>query len=401
MHYPRPKWRQRLIITILAIVGIAGLVAITTDIFQPQHPTAKKYPTTVVAKTKRASSESTTKTAAKKPLTTIVKNQTLDNYMTRLNFSGTILVVRDNHIVLRKGYGLRNREARLPNEVSTPYYIGSAQKAIIATAILQLQDAHKLKVDDPVSKYLPDFPNGSQIKLRNLLTHTSGLVGHSETNEAITPKALVTDIEKQGIRSQPGQWHYLDSNYTVLAYLVEKISGQSLLPYLQKHIFKPAGIDSTGTYQTFDKVATHSTGYRIKNGSYVTPHLPDLSQLFGCGNLYMTASDMYRFDKALMSNRLISKAARKEMLTAGSSSTYGMGFYVNPGSYSSHGIVSGWNVTNNFSHSGGTYVVIMTNVQNGIKSLGQVTSNIYGILNQSEEPSKPVATCPSTTTSSR
>jgi len=103
----------------------------------------------------------------------------------------------------------------------------------------------------------------------------------------------------------------------------------------------------------------------------------------------------------LMSNRLISKAARKEMLTAGSSSTYGMGFYVNPGSYSSHGIVSGWNVTNNFSHSGGTYIVIMTNVQNGIKSLGQVTSNIYGILNQSEEPSKPVATSPATTTSSR
>jgi len=234
-----------------------------------------------------------------------------------------------------------------------------------------------------------------------LLTHTSGLVGHSEPNEAITPKALVTDIEKQGIRSQPGQWHYLDSNYTVLAYLVEKISGQSLMPYLEKHIFKPAGIDSTGTYQTFDKVATHSTGYRIKNGTYVTPHLPDLSQLFGCGNLYMTASDMYRFDKALMSNRLISKAARKEMLTAGSSSTYGMGFYVNPGSYSSHGIVSGWNVTNNFSHSGGTYVIIMTNVQNGIKSLGQVTSNIYGILNRSEEPSKPVATSPSTTTSSR
>lgn len=399
MHYPRPKWRQRLIITILAVVGIAGLVAITTDIFQPQRQTAKKYPTTVVAKAKQSSSESTTKTAAKKPLTTIVKNQTLDNYMTRLNFSGTILVVRDNHIVLRKGYGLRNREAKLPNEVSTPYYIGSAQKAIIATAILQLQDAHKLKVDDPVSKYLPDFPNGSQIKLRNLLTHTSGLVGHSETNEAITPKALVTDIEKQGIRSQPGQWHYLDSNYTVLAYLVEKISGQSLLPYLEKHIFKPARIDSTGTYQTFDKVATHSTGYRIKNGTYITPHLPDLSQLFGCGNLYMTASDMYRFDKALMSNRLISKAARKEMLTAGSSSTYGMGFYVNPGSYSSHGIVSGWNVTNNFSHSGGTYIVIMTNVQNGIKSLGQVTSNIYGILNQSEEPSKPVATSPSTTTS--
>ncbi|BDZ30312.1 serine hydrolase domain-containing protein [Lactiplantibacillus sp. WILCCON 0030] len=387
MHFQQPNWRYRLGILILAVVGIGGILAMTTDLLQPSPRTAKPTPTTVVAKPKPANA--TTKTAVKRPLSTVVNNQSLDRYMTNLHFSGSILVVRDNRIVLRKGYGWRNRKTELPNEVTTPYYIGSAQKAVIATAILQLQDAGKLTVDDPVSKFLPNFPNGHQIKLRHLLTHTSGLIGHAETNAAITPKALVKDIEKQGIRAQPGQWHYLDSNYTVLAYLVEKVSGQPLMPYLEKHIFKPAGMATTGTYQTFDQIANHSTGYKIKNGVYTTPTLPDLSQLYGCGNLYMTVSDMYRFDHALMTNRLISKAARKTMLTAGSSSTYGMGFYANPASYSSHGVLSGWNIANNFSHNGQTYIVIMSNIQNGVKSYGQVASDIYGILNRAETKRTP------------
>lgn len=379
MHYHRPNWGRRLILAITSFVGLGVIIFITADLIRPAKQPEKVTPTTVVARTKPAT---TKKTAVKPKLPTVVKNQALDHYMTNLNFSGTVLVVREDQVMLRKGYGLRNREKNLPNEVTTPYYIGSAQKAIIATAILQLQDAGKLKVDAPVSTYLPHFPNGHTIKLRHLLTHTSGIVGHAETDDAITPTALVADIEARGVRDQPGKWRYLDSNYSVLAYLVEKVSGQSLLSYLEKHIFKPAGMTASGTYKTFNQVENHSTGYKIKNGQYTIPALPDLSQLFGCGNFYMTVDDMYRFDHALMTDKLISKAARKDMLTAGSSSTYGMGFYVNPASYSNHGVLSGWNLINNFSRSGGTYVVVMSNVQNGVKSFGKVASDIYGILAQ-------------------
>jgi len=379
MHYHHQNRVRRLALAATITVGL-GVIGVTiNDLLQPTVVPEKAVPTTVVAKAKPA----TTKTAVKQPLPTVVTNQAIDRYMTKLNFSGSILVVQNNQVMIRKGYGLRDRQKNLPNEVTTPYYIGSAQKAIIATAILQLQDAGKLKVDAPISTYLPNFPNGHTIKLRNLLTHTSGIIGHAETNDAITPTELVKDIEKQGIRAQPGQWRYLDSNYTVLAYLVEKISGQQLLPYLEKHIFQPAGMDSSGSYKTFNQVANHSIGYKIKNGQYTTPELPDLSQLFGCGNLYMTVDDMYRFDRALMTDKLISKAARKDMLTAGSSSTYGMGFYVNPASYSNHGILSGWNIINNFSRSGNTTIVIMSNVQNGVKSYGKVASDIYGLLAQS------------------
>lgn len=381
MHYPRHHGARRLIF-VFAVLGGLSMISLVIHNWAPPDRPAKPDPTTVVAKaTKRP--QPTVKHV--KPLPTIVKNQAIDNYLTQLHFSGTALIVRNDQIILRKGYLDRNREQHLPNETTTPYYIGSSQKAIIAAAILQLQDAGKLKTSDPINKYLPGFPNGHNIKLKNLLTHTSGLVGHHETGAAITPAELVHDVEQRGIDHQPGQWHYLDSNYTVLAYLVEKLSGQSLMTYLQRHIFKPAGMDQTGTYETFKSVTNHSTGYQISKGQYIQPQLGSLSQLFGVGNMYMPVSDMYKFDHALMTGRLISKRSRQEMLTAGSSSTYGMGFYVDPGSYSSHGIVSGWNVINNFSHSGKTYVVLMTNVQNNIRSFGHVAGDIYSFLNKADE----------------
>jgi len=379
MHYSRSRWpRQlRLFLIILACVGTVTLTG--KFIWNQRHPVAKPMVTT----TKITKSHVKPKPLAKPaPLTTIVKNPKLDHYLTQLHFSGTALIVRNHQVLLRKAYGLRNRNQHLANQLNTPYYIGSTEKALIATAILQLQTAGKLKINAPIKTYFPKFPNGQSIKLKNLLTHTSGLTGHQEVNAAITPAALLHDIEKQGVQAQPGRWHYLDSNYTVLAYLVEKLSGETLDHYLQQHIFKPAKMTTTLTYQAFAKAKQRSTGYRLTNGQYTTPSLPDLSQLYGVGNIAMTVTDMYRFDQALMTNRLITKAARKQMLTAGSASGYGMGFYADPGAYNSHGIVSGWNISNSFTHTGKTYIVLMSNIQNNISSFGLVNSHLYSLLNQ-------------------
>ncbi|RRK11650.1 class A beta-lactamase-related serine hydrolase [Lactiplantibacillus garii] len=383
MHFTRHTGFYYLVISLVTLGGLGLLFYMINDRFNTDKPAAKATSTTVVARKKPQPKATKTKPAAP----TVVRNATIDRYLAERHFSGTALVVRNNRVILRKAYGERNREHKLPNQTTTPYYIGSAQKAIVATAILQLQDRGKLNVNDPVAKYLNNFPNGHKITLKNLLNHTSGLVGHHETGKVMTPAALVKDIKKQGINAQPGQWHYLDGNYTVLAYLVEKLSGQSLMQYLQKNIFTPAGMTGTGTYKTFKAVPNHSTGYQVKNGRYVIPQIGSLSQLFGVGNLYMPVDDMYRFDHALMTNQLISKRARKAMLTPGSSSTYGMGFYCNPGSYSSHGIVSGWNVANSFSPSGQTYIVLMANVQNNIPSFGRLTGDIYGMLNQADDAS--------------
>lgn len=324
------------------------------------------------------------KPVKEKPTETTVNNQEIDNYLQQIGFSGSVLIVRDGKTIVQKGYLDANRETKQPNTPDTLYYIGSSQKAIIATAILQLEEQGKISTDDPISKYLPNFPNGNQIYIKNFLNHTSGIVGHQETGGAITPKELVEDIENQGIKAQPGKWDYLDSNYTVLAYLVETLSGEPLKNYLRENIFKPAGMKHTGFKQKeVDGGKNESTGYYIKkDGSYKTPSLIDLSQLYGSGDICMTAKDLYLFDKALMDKKLISETSLKKMFTSGSTSGYGMGFYVDPGSYNSHGVLSGWNVSNSMSHTGRTYVILFSNIQNNIASFGKVNNHIYNLLNK-------------------
>ncbi|HAC1192815.1 TPA_asm: serine hydrolase, partial [Listeria monocytogenes] len=298
--------------------------------------------------------------------------------------SGSALVVRDGETIIQKGYMYANRDDKVLNTPDTLFYIGSSQKAIIATALLQLEEKGKINTNDPISKYIPDFPNGNKILVKNFMNHTSGIVGRPNLTSNMTPDQIVKAIEKRGIKSQPGKWDYMDANYTVVGYLVEKISGQPLATYLQENIFNPAGMKHTGYYQKdVDGGKNVSTGYKIdENGVFQSPKLADLTKLYGAGDISMSTTDMYLFDKALMDKKLISEASLKKMFTKGSKSTYGMGFYVDPGSYNSHGVVTGWDVSNSFSHTGRTYVILFSNVQNYIASFGKVNNDIYGFLNK-------------------
>ncbi|MHC5252601.1 serine hydrolase domain-containing protein [Listeria kieliensis] len=377
----KKKRRRKILVFILSlVVFLAGLFLVVRLLTPKNTDTAAQE-----AKSNQKAQPSVSRKKEKKKAATetkeIVQNEALDQYLTELHFSGTAVVVRDGKMVLNKGYGYRNREKQEKNTPDTEFYIGSSQKALTATAILQLVEEGKLSLTDPVSRYLTGFPSG--ITIKNLLNHTSGLKGHLETNSKITPRELVQDIEERGIKRVPGKWDYRDSNYTVLAYLVEKLSGEKLEDYYKKHIFKPAKMTQVGFYEDFAKQKNASTGYYLKqDGSYSIPSMPDLSQLFGVGNVYMSAGDMYRFDQALMSGKLLSPESLAEMFTKGSSSGYGMGFYVDPGSYNNHGVLNGWNVSNSISKSGKTFVILFSNIQNNISSFGEVNNEVYKILNR-------------------
>ncbi|OCI06742.1 penicillin-binding protein [Bacillus paralicheniformis] len=308
-------------------------------------------------------------------------NAQLDQYLKSIGFSGTALIVEDGNVVTSKGYLYANREEMVPNTPDTVFYVGSSQKAIIATAILQLEEKGLLSVNDPVSKYLPDFPNGSKITLYHFLTHTSGIRGHKEGHGYISPEDLMKDIEKRGVKYPTGKWDYRDSNYSVLAYIVSMVSGEPVDQYIKKHVFKPAGMKHAGFYKTFAKESNPSTGYKLNlQKELYTPDMPNLSQLYGAGDIYMTAYDMYLFDKALYERKIISNESFMKMFTP-NKATYGMGFYVSPGSYSSHGVMPGYNILNSFSLTGSRYVILFSNIQNNIKSFGSVNNRIFSILN--------------------
>ncbi|MED4409040.1 serine hydrolase domain-containing protein [Bacillus licheniformis] len=374
----KQKTKRRLIIfSFLVVFGLIYL-ALPSGMRDHQENQLQASEKKAQPEAKKKPTQNETK---KSKIVTKNDNAQLDQYLKSIGFSGTALIVEDGKVVTSKGYLYANREEMVPNTPDTVFYVGSSQKAIIATAILQLEEKGLLSVNDPVSKYLPNFPNGSKITLYHFLTHTSGIRGHKEGRGYISPEDLIKDIEKRGVKYPTGKWDYRDSNYSVLAYIVSMVSGEPVDQYIKKHIFKPAGMKHAGFYKTFAKESNPSTGYKLNlQKKLYTPDMPDLSQLYGAGDIYMTAYDMYLFDKALYERKIISNESFMKMFTP-NKATYGMGFYVSPGSYSSHGVMPGYNILNSFSLTGSRYVILFSNIQNNIKSFGSVNNRIFSILN--------------------
>ncbi|NVY96075.1 beta-lactamase family protein [Lactobacillus sp. DCY120] len=365
---------------------LLGFSLLIFAIFKVQELPQETKPAT--SSTKVASKKKTTKSKPKTKVKAIAKTiaavnePTIDSYLRTQNFSGTALVAQHGKVIFHQAYGWNNSDRKNANQLQTPYLIGSSQKSLIATAVLQLDQQHKLNIDDPLAKYLPKFPKGDQIKLRNLLNHTSGITGRSQTTGTINHQKIVQEIEQRGCNGKLGTWNYLDSNYTLLAYIVEQISHESLAHYLQEHIFKPAQIFNSGLMEV-KKPQTPMGDYKIRNdGSILHITLPDLSQLFGAGDIYMTASDFYRYDQALMHGKLINQVQLQKMFTSGSTSKYGMGFYVNPGSYASHGVLGGYNTLNTFTHDGKTTIILLANTNQA--QIGLTGEHIYRLLNSNQ-----------------
>ncbi|AAU21805.1 serine hydrolase domain-containing protein [Bacillus licheniformis] len=374
----KQKTKRRLII--FSFLVVCGLIYLALPSGMRDHQENQLQATEKKAQPE-AKKKPTQNETKKSKIVTKNDNAQLDQYLKSIGFSGTALIVEDGKVVTSKGYLYANREEMVPNTPDTVFYVGSSQKAIIATAILQLEEKGLLSVNDPVSKYLPNFPNGSKITLYHFLTHTSGIRGHKEGRGYISPEDLIKDIEKRGVKYPTGKWDYRDSNYSVLAYIVSMVSGEPVDQYIKKHIFKPAGMKHAGFYKTFAKESNPSTGYKLNlQKKLYTPDMPDLSQLYGAGDIYMTAYDMYLFDKALYERKIISNESFMKMFTP-NKATYGMGFYVSPGSYSSHGVMPGYNILNSFSLTGSRYVILFSNIQNNIKSFGSVNNRIFSILN--------------------
>lgn len=321
---------------------------------------------------------------AEGPPQEINENAQLDQYLQGTGFSGTAIIVKNGKVLLNKGYGMANKEKQVPNNSETTFYIGSISKAFVATAIMQLKDQHKLQVEDTVAKYIPDFPQGNAIQLKHLLTHTSGIPEYEQGKDDISHEELIRRIGNQKRIGAPGEkWKYSDSNYSILAYIVEKVSGQPLEEYIKQHIFATAGMKHSGFGKALEQTRFPSTGYKIVNNNMTTPNIPSMSQLYGCGDIYTSAHDLYLFNEALFSGKLISKESYNQMFTA-VKKDYGFGWYVDPGSYSNHGVMPGWNCLNGFSKNGSVYVVLLSNIQNNIKSFGKVNNDIYTMLRHIE-----------------
>ena len=250
-------------------------------------------------------------------------------------FSGVVLVARHGKVQLQKAWGLADRKTGTPNTLDTRFRLGSMNKMFTAVATLQLVEAGKLKLDDPIGKYLPDYPNkdvASKVTVRHLLTHTGGtgdIFGPEFEKNRLTLREHSDYLKlygSRGLTHEPGaEFRYSNYGFVLLGALIEKVTGMSYYDYVRSKIFQPAGMTSTASLAENEAVPNRSTGYMKDNGKWVpnTDTLPWRGTSAGGG--YSTAGDLLRFAQALESGKLISKASLATATTP-HKERYGYGF---------------------------------------------------------------------------
>ena len=237
--------------------------------------------------------------------------------------SGSILIAKGDEILLAKGYGLANREHRIPNTPETKFRLGSMTKQFTAMGILVLANQGRLKLDDPLSKYLPDFPNADKIKLHHLLSHTSGVPSYNSVEgygeHYIKPWSIDEVIEwfqDEPLQFEPGEdWAYSNSGYVLAAKVIEIASGQEYADFLHEAIFEKLGMEDTGQ-DVFTTVLPHrATGYGNAEREIYNAPYRDMPFTSGAGSLYSTVLDLYKWDRALYTDTLVSKELLDKMMT--------------------------------------------------------------------------------------
>jgi len=262
----------------------------------------------------------------------------IDAYKQDDVFSGAVLVAVDGHPVLRWGVGLADRELATPATPNMKFRIGPITKQFTATAILQLQEAGKLSVDDPVSKYYTDAPPAwARITIRHLLNHRSGIPSYTglpgffdrEARLPKTPEELIKLTRDKPLEFEPGsRFAYDNSGYILLGYIVEKVSGERYADYLQKHIFGPLGMAHSGFDETGPIMVGRAHGYdRGRDGAWRNAAFLDMSVPYAAGSLYSTVDDLLIWDQAIYAGRLLTPESLKAMFTD-AGSHYGFGFVI-------------------------------------------------------------------------
>jgi D-alanyl-D-alanine carboxypeptidase len=265
----------------------------------------------------------------------------LDKTAATDQFSGAALIAKNGNPVFTAAYGMADREKKIPNTLKTKFRIGSMNKMFTATAVLQLVQAGKIHLNDPLAKYLPDYPNkelASKVTIHHLLTHTGGtgdFFGPEFDKHRLELKTLQDYVKLYGERPlgfEPGsRWDYSNYGFLLLGLVVEKASGQDYYDYVREHIFKPAGMTSTDSLPEDQAVADRSIGYTKMDSPEWKPNgdtLPYRGTSAGGG--YSTVEDLLAFANALQNHKLLD-AEHLELLTTGKAerpdgSKYAYGF---------------------------------------------------------------------------
>jgi CubicO group peptidase (beta-lactamase class C family) len=256
------------------------------------------------------------------------KAMKLDTFFKKLHklngFNGAVLVAQYGKIIYKHGFGYSSFLNKDTNSTQTPFQLASVSKQFTAVAIMQMHEKGLLNYDDPVYKHIPDFPYDSSITIRSLLTHCSGIPNYAYCLDKVVNKKIPMSNEqivrlfakyKPGINYLPNtRFNYNNSNYVLLAYIVEKLSGMNFREYAQKHLFAPAGMSRSFIYDPSkpELLASAATGYTPRRNGYWQVPFDHLDGAVGDKGVYSTVEDMFKWDMALNNETLVKMTSLNE-----------------------------------------------------------------------------------------
>jgi CubicO group peptidase (beta-lactamase class C family) len=285
----------------------------------------------------------------------------LDGFLKKVsgadNFSGAVLLARGDKVLYEKAFGEANKDFKALNNITTKFNLGSMNKMFTAVAIAQLVEAGKLSFDDSLGKFMPDFPDkeaAEKIKIKHLLSHTSGLGNYFNRAFIEGSRARFRTVDDflqlardEKMQFEPGsKWQYSNTGMLVLGKIIEKVSGQSYFDYIRENIYKKAGMTDSDSYDLDNVNPNLAVGYEkdYTDGGIVFRNNIFMHVIKGgpAGGGYSTVRDLLKFANALREGRLVSKDYVKILTTPKpelNSPGYGYGFIIgeNPDTFGHSG----------------------------------------------------------------
>ncbi len=250
-----------------------------------------------------------------------VLKEKIDHYLSEgvsNGFSGSLLIAKQGEIILHKGYGMAHKENQVPYKRTTVSTIGSVTKQFTATAVLKLEDMGLLQVTDSLTKYFRNIPKDKKnITIHQLLTHTSGMIdviGDGDFDD-IPRKRFFKTLFAAKLLHEPGsKYEYSNAGYSILARIIEIVSGKDYESFLMEHLFTPAGMTHTGyliPHWENEEIANGYARNLLHMGTLISRYKEQDKvtwTLKGNGGIHSTTGDMYKWYEALKANKILSKS---------------------------------------------------------------------------------------------
>ncbi|WP_435262992.1 serine hydrolase domain-containing protein [Tenacibaculum sp. nBUS_03] len=291
---------------------------------------------------------------------------------------GTFLVSKNGKIIYNKAFGLANLELNVPMTPDNVFEIGSITKQFTAISILMLVEQGKIKLNDQINQYLPNYPtHQKKITIHHLLNHTSGIKSYTSLKKLysidkkdVTPTELINLFKNEPMDFNPGEhYKYNNSGYVILGYIIEKVSGITYEEFITKNIFKRLGMNNStyGNHRTIIK--NRASGHHLKQ-NYQNSRFVSYTLSYSAGALLSSVKDLNIWQQALIKNKLLkketlSKAFINYSLKNGKKTNYGYGWNIrtlgNETSYEHGGFIFGFKSMGVYLPESGIYVIGLNN----------------------------------------